>query len=53
MRPNPVPLMVDRFDMPVEGDDLGLDANLLQEFAGERGGIRLSLTPSRYSTGSC
>ena len=53
MRPNPVPLMVDRFDMPVEGDDFDLGANLLQEFAGRCDGIWLSLTPSRYSTGSC
>ena len=42
MRANPIPLMRDRLDMPVEGDDFGLDADLFHEFPGERGGESLA-----------
>ena len=42
MHPNPITLMSDRLDVPVEGDDLGLDADLFHKFAGDRGGERLA-----------
>ena len=42
MSQNPVPLRDDRLDMPVEGDDFGLDADFFHEFPGERGGHRLA-----------
>src|ERR1700722_20583907 len=41
MHPNPISLMSDRLDVPVESDDLGLDADLFHKFAGDRGGERL------------
>ena len=41
MRPNPIALVDDRLDMPIEGDDLRLDADLFHELPGERGGKRL------------
>jgi hypothetical protein len=34
--------MGDRFDVPVEGDDFRLDADLLHKLAGESGGERLA-----------
>jgi hypothetical protein len=42
MGANPVPLWDDRLDMPVEGDDLGLDSDLFHELPGKRGGHRLA-----------
>ena len=37
-----IPLMRDRFDMPVEGDDLGLNPDLFHKLPGDRGGERLA-----------
>ncbi len=42
MHPNPITLMSDRLDVPVEGDDLGLDADLFHKFAGDRDSERLA-----------
>ena len=37
-----VPLVENRLDMPVKGDDFGLDSDLFHEFPGERRGHRLA-----------
>ena len=51
MRPNPYPLMGDRLDVAVEGDDLGLNPDLLHKLPGERLGERLAdLDPAAGQT---
>jgi hypothetical protein len=36
LRSNAFALALDRFDVPVEGDDLGFDADLFFELVGDR-----------------
>ena len=42
MRPYSASFVDNRLDMPVEGDDFGLDSDLFHELSGERGGQRLA-----------